>query len=151
MPSKRSPAKRRSGPPDTRDAVDQFMRELDHPLKPAIELLRSTILGSSPEIAEGIKWNSPSFYLKTSGAYFATINVHRRSRAEDCVLVILHLGARVRADSMPALVISDPDGLLEWLARDRCAVRFHDLKAVRAKQAAIQEIVRQWTRYTGAE
>jgi hypothetical protein len=118
MPSKRASVKRLSTPPDTRDAVDQHLRELDHPLKPAIELLRSTVLDASPEIAEGVKWNAPSFFLKTTGAYFATINVHRRSKAEG--------------------------HLLEWLAKDRCAATFHDLNEVEAKRAALQDIVRQW-------
>jgi hypothetical protein len=51
------------------EAVDEFMRELDHPLRPVLEAVRKTILGTHSEIGEGIKWNAPSFHFRE---YFAT-------------------------------------------------------------------------------
>ena len=126
------------------DAVGEFMRGLDHPLKAAVAMVRSIILGASPRIAEGIKWNSPSFYVMESSQYFATINTYRRAKTDDCVLIIFHQGARVKDSSTPGVTIRDPSGLLEWLAKDRCAVRFYDMKEVKANKAALQGIVRQW-------
>jgi hypothetical protein len=126
------------------DAVDEFMRGLDHPLKAAVAMVRSVILGASPRIAEGIKWNSPSFYVMESSQYFATINTYRRAKTDDCVLVIFHQGAKVKDSSTPGVTLHDPGGLLEWLAKERCAARFYDLKEVKAKKAAVQHIVRQW-------
>ena len=123
-------------------SVDEFMRGLDHTLAPALVLIRSTIRKASPRIAEGIKWNSPSFYLKESEAYFATVNVHERPKKGDCVGVIFHRGAKVR--SAPGPKIEDPDGILEWLGKDRAAAWFFDLKEVRAKKAALADVVRQW-------
>jgi len=110
--------------------VDEFMRKLNHPLKAELEVMRSIILGASPEIREGIKWNAPSF---------PTINIRK-----DVVLVILHLGAKVKDNSTAGLTISDPTGLLEWLAKDRAAVKFLDMKAIKAGRAALEHIVRQW-------
>jgi hypothetical protein len=117
------------------------MRALDHPLKPALQLVRVTILGASPKITEGIKWNAPSFRVKE---YFATVNVYRKARTPDCVLVILHLGAKVRGKGAALPEIDDPAGLLEWLSKDRAAVRFAALKEAKAGQPALRAIVRQW-------
>jgi hypothetical protein len=128
--------------PPVPKSVDEFLSGLDHPLKPALELVLATIRSASPRIAEGIKWNSPSFYLKESEAYFATVNVNTRSRGRDCVSVILHQGAKVK--SAPGLTIDDPDGLLEWLGKDRAAVWLYDGKEIEAKKAALRGVVRQW-------
>lgn len=119
--------------------VDEFMRKLDHPLKAELKAVRTIILGTSPEISEGIKWNSPSFRTKE---YFATINIRK-----DEVLVILHLGAKVKDNSTAGLTISDPNGLLEWLAKDRAAVKFRDMKVIKSSRTAFENVVRQWTAY----
>lgn len=116
--------------------VDEFMRRLDHPLKAGLEALRSIILGASPRISEGIKWNSPSFRVDD---WFATINIRKGA-----ILVILHLGAKVKDNSTDGLSISDPSGLLEWLAKERAVVKFVDMKAIESGRAAFVKIVRQW-------
>lgn len=120
--------------------VDEFMRELEDPLKPALEAVRRIILGVNAQIREGIKWNAPSFYVNE---YFATVNV-RAMRGRECVLIIFHQGAKVKDSSVEGLEINDPTGLLEWLAKDRCAVKFYDLSEVNSKKAALEDIVNQW-------
>ncbi len=132
MATTKKPARSRTGAND----VEDFMRKLDHPLKAELEAVRSIVLGVNPEISEGIKWNSPSFCFKE---YFATINIRK-----DVVLVILHLGAKVKDNSFAGLTISDPTGLLEWLAKDRAAVKFRDMNAIESNRAAFKNIVRQW-------
>ena len=119
--------------------VDSFMAELEHPHKPAIEAIRRVVCGADPAIAEGIKWNAPSF--RTAG-YFATTHL----RAKQGVGLILHLGAKVR--DLPGVTIDDPDGLLTWLARDRAIVTFANGDEVRNRKAALEHIVRQWIRHT---
>ena len=42
--------------------------------------------------------------------------------------------------------VSDPAGLLEWRAKDRCLVTLGDGKGFQAKRAALQAIVRAWIR-----
>jgi hypothetical protein len=54
------------------------------------------------------------------------------------------MATTVKNKSTPGIAIRDPSGLLEWLAKERCAARFHELNEVKAKQAALQDIVRQW-------
>jgi len=116
--------------------VDRFLGALDHPLKPAVEAVRAIVLGASPKVAEGVKWNAPSF--RTS-EWFATVNVR-----EDAVLLVLHLGAKVKDGSTAGLAIDDPGGLLDWRSKDRALVRFPDLESVRSRKAALAKIVRQW-------
>jgi hypothetical protein len=114
------------------------MASLDHPLKDVVEMLRQIICAADGSIGEGIKWEAPSF--RTTG-YFATTHL----RAPDGIGLIFHLGARARED--PMLEIADPERLLEWLGRDRAIVRFGAVDHVRAREAALRELVRQWIRY----
>ncbi len=132
MAATKKPAKGQTGANEVAD----FMQKLDHPLKAEIEAVRAIILGVSPEISEGIKWNSPSFRVNE---YFATVNIRK-----DALLVILHLGAKVKDSSFAGLTINDPAGLLEWLGKDRAAVRFQDMKAIESNRTAFENIVRQW-------
>ena len=103
----------------------------------AIDMLSKTILAAHAEIGEGIKWNSPSFYYQTPTKYFATI--HTRSGSSR---LILHQGAK--ATNAPKPEIVDPQGLLDWLGKDRCSIVIRDAKHVKANAAAIQDIIRQW-------
>src|SRR5262245_39303542 len=73
-------------------AVDEFLEKLDHPLKPVVEAIRSTIRSVDSHITEGIKWNAPSFYCNE---WFATANV----RGKDSVMIVFHLGAKVKDNS----------------------------------------------------
>lgn len=122
---------------DTTAAVDAFIAALDHPAKPAIELLRRIMLHADPSIAEGIKWKSPSF--RTS-EYFATVN----RRAKSGIGVILHFGAKVRQLPAGATAIDDPQRLLKWLAADRAMLEFKDPADLGAKESALTAIIRQW-------
>lgn len=117
-------------------AVAEFLRDLDHPLKAEVEALRKIILGVDPGIGEGIKWNAPSFHTTE---HFATFNL----RTKDRVRLILHTGAK-KCSKSAAVKIADPEGLLEWLAEDRCLVTFQNEKEVRAKRKALEAIIRQW-------
>ena len=60
------------------------------------------------------------------------------------MLVVLHQGAKARAGGPSKASIDDPGGLLEWLGKDRAAVRFENLHDVKAKERAFQGIIRQW-------
>jgi len=138
MPAKVSstkPAKRNGSAPET---VETFLAALDHPRKPEIIVLRQIMLSADPSIGEGIKWNAPSFH---TSEYFATFHL----RAKEGVQLILHLGAKVRADA--SVTIADPESLLVWLAKDRATVQFGDKNDIQAKRAAFLDIIRQWIRF----
>jgi hypothetical protein len=120
--------------------IPEFMRLLDHPLKEEMEAVLMLIRNADASISEGIKWNAPSFSV---GEYFATVN----ARGQDAVQIVLHLGAKVRADITDRIAISDPKGLLQWLGKDRASVKFHDRNEVETGGLAFQEIIRQWIKH----
>jgi hypothetical protein len=117
-------------------AVNDFMADLDHPLKDEIETVRRIIRGANAAIKEEIKWNAPSF---RTTEFFATLHL----RARDKIQIVFHLGAKARDDA-PSMTIADPGGLMKWLAKDRCLVTVRD---VAANEKALAAIVRQWLAY----
>ncbi|MFY0529829.1 protein kinase domain-containing protein [Archangium gephyra] len=135
-PAKKSTKRGASAP----ESVETFLASLEHPFKQEILALRQIILGADPRIAEGIKWNAPSFH---TSEYFATFQL----RAKDGVQVILHLGAKTRDTAATGIAIADPDALLEWLAKDRASVKFRDLKDIAAKRSAFAKVLREWLAY----
>ncbi|BCW88494.1 hypothetical protein sos41_16350 [Alphaproteobacteria bacterium SO-S41] len=119
--------------------VDAFMAKLRDPRKAAIEAIRQAILAAAPEIREGIKWNMPSFRLAD---YFATTNLN----PEGGVRVILHTGAKAKASGVGREAVPDPDGLLQWLAKDRAMVAFDGVADVTTKRKALQAIIKAWVK-----
>lgn len=113
------------------------MAALEHPFKDLVQAIRMSILAVDPGIAEGVKWNAPSY--RTS-EYFATTNL----REKKGVGMILHLGAKVRAVDPGGLAIDDPDTLLKWLAKDRAQIVFSSMEDFFGKRARFESIVRSW-------
>ena len=125
---------------DSTEAVNAFMKNLDHPFKAEIEVIRKTILDAAPGIREGIKWNAPSF---RTTEYFATMNL----REKVGVGLILHLGAKVKSVPAGGLGIQDPGRMLKWLGKDRAAVVFKDVKDLATHKNALAALIRQWVRH----
>lgn len=125
---------------DTREAVDQFMAALDHPHKADIEALRRAICAVDAGIAEGIKWNSPSW---RTTEYFATTHL----RGKTGFSLILHLGAKARELPKGGLAIADPAGLLKWLGKDRAQVEFASAADFYAKLPRLEALLRDWIRH----
>jgi len=132
----------RSGPRED-PAVDEMLRATDHPLRREIGEVRRILLDADPAIREGVKWNAPSF---RTTEWFATLNNPGNPRARDRVMLVLHAGAKAKGIETKGKV-PDPEGLLEWLGKDRALVTFADGKAIRARKAALQALVREWTRH----
>lgn len=125
---------------DSSAAVDAFMRTLEHPFRAEIELLREILLGADPTVAEGIKWNVPSF--RTSG-YFATTHL----RGKGTLGLIFHLGAKTRELPAGGLAIADPAHLLNWLGKDRAMIEFRTRAEIEAARDALAALVREWIRH----
>ncbi len=139
MPPKKKPTPHGTAA-DTSAAVDRFVRDLEHPHKDTVEAIRAAIMGADPGIAEGIKWNAPSY---RTGEYFATTNL----REKKGIGVVLHLGAKVRSLPAGGLVLDDPAKLLKWLAADRATVVFEGLADFERKRAPFVHLVREWIAY----
>jgi len=119
------------------DTVEQFVRNLDHPMKPGIEALRNAILASNDAITEQVKWNAPSFVY--NGEDRVTFTLHPPTR----IRLVLHRGAKVRADSAD-FTFADPSGLVAWSTPDRGVVTFTSVRDAADKEAALLELVNRW-------
>ena len=137
MPARRIP---HSTPADTSAAVDAFMATLDHPHADAVQRLRALVLGVDPTVAEGVKWNAPSW---RTTEYFASTQL----RLKAGVGLVLHRGAKTRALPDGGLPIDDPQGLLRWPAPDRALLVFADRAAIETQAVAVQAVLRQWIAY----
>jgi hypothetical protein len=103
--------------------VNDFMRELVHPLKAEIEAVR-TIIKSNGKIAERVKWNAPSFFYVDD---LATIHV----KAKQHVQLIFHHPTIVQIKS----------ALLEGDYKDRRMMYFETMKDVKARKKELLRIV----------
>lgn len=117
--------------------VAAFERSFKHPLKADIDTVRAIILSSRKGIEEIVKWNS--FTFRYAGLDFATVN-HRSS---DTVQLVFHTGAKVRSLSQP-LNITGPDGMIKWLAADRCMITVGAGSEIARRKKPLQTIVRNW-------
>ncbi len=129
--------KKAAAPKGVDDDVERFLAALDHPAKAEILAVRALIRGVDPAVQESVKWNAPSFHTTE---HFATFHL----RHEPGVQVVLHLGAKPRADAQARATISDPGALLRWRGVDRATVTFESAADVRAKQQAFVAVLRQW-------
>ena len=109
--------------------VDDFIAQLDHPLKAELEAVRAAILKASPRIEEAMKWKSPTFMYRGN---IASID----PRSKKHVLLMFHTGAS----------IGDPDGVLEGDGKVARYVRFADAADVKRKQRAVVALVKAWVR-----
>lgn len=117
--------------------LEAFLAALEHPRKQEISALRAIISSVDPTIREDIKWNAPSFH---TSEHFATFNL----RHKEGVQIVLHLGAKPRANVSLRTEVADPEAILEWRGADRATVDFADLSDVKAKEKALRRVLQQW-------
>jgi hypothetical protein len=110
---------------------------MKHPVEPEIRAIRSIILGADPGIAEGIKWNAPSFH---TSEHFATFHL----RGKSGVQVVMHCGTKPRSGITMRDSIADPEALLEWRDANRATVTFADVKDIKRKERDFADIIRRW-------
>ena len=142
MAKKKPASKRRAratsrGESRTDPDVDELMDALEHPLKADLERARALVLAASPAVHEAVKWNAPSF--RTSD-FFATLDL----RTKDTVRFVFHTGAKAKDSRTEGVPVDDPEGLLQWLAKDRALVTLGQGAELRRKGPALQALVRAW-------
>ena len=135
----RKRAERRESVGSQRDPeVDAFLADLDHPLKNDYETARAILLGVSPSIRDGIKWNGPSF---RTHEWFATLFL----RSRDAVQFIFHCGPKAK-DGATKMDVPDPGGLIRWVSGNRCIVTLGAGREIAKRRAVFEAIVRAWIR-----
>ncbi len=117
--------------------VEQYLADLEHPLKAGVVRLRAAILASNPAITEHVKWNAPSFCVD------GTDRVTFRLRPGARLQLVFHRGAVKRTDTED-FVFHDPTGLMAWLAPDRALVDLPTLEVVAQHEQDVVTLVNRW-------
>ncbi|WP_316771993.1 DUF1801 domain-containing protein [Pedobacter frigiditerrae] len=114
--------------------VDELISKLDAELKTTVQTIRELILAIDEEIAEQVKWNSPSFYFTGEMKAFdpkeykrdiVVCNIHRGK-----ILLVFPTGAKVKS----LLKGNDyPDG--------RKIIAVEDLTAITIE---LQQLIKDW-------
>ncbi|MBE0683648.1 MAG: DUF1801 domain-containing protein [Anaerolineales bacterium] len=118
---------RKKGSPVSRtDQVEEFLRELGHPLKAEVEAVRTIIKSVNKDINEEIKWKAPSFNYK--GEYMVTFNLREMKR----IHLVFHnpLIPKVKSE------------LLEGNYKDRRMTYFADMQDVKAKKPLLEKALK---------
>lgn len=126
--------------PTNQEQVTAYIQKLEQPLAETITFLRQIILEIDGEIAEHIKWNSPSFYYSGEMKPFdpkeykrdlMVLNIHRK----ESILLVFPTGDK----------IEDASGLWEGNYTDgRRLAKIKDLEDAKAKQHHLQNAIKDW-------
>jgi hypothetical protein len=117
--------------------VTQFLDASTHPLRDAIELLRSIILETDEGIGENIKWNGPNYTF--AGEDRITMKIHPPKQVQ----LIFHRGAKKQEQPKERL-INDPYGLLDWRENDRAIVGFRNPDEISSDQEKLTFLIDSW-------
>lgn len=117
--------------------VDQYITELEHPLKNEFIEIRSLICNHFPQLTEIIKWNAPSYQTEEND--FLTFNLSKSKE----IKLIFHRGAKVKEQPKDKL-ISDDSNLLKWASNDRAIATFTTLEEIKANESTLILIISNW-------
>lgn len=106
--------------------VDEFMNNLDHPLKAEVQVVREIIKSVNQEITEEIKWKAPSFSYH--GSYFVTFNLWERKK----IHLVFHNPEIAKVKSK----------MLEGDYEDRRMAYFADLQEISAKRSLLEKVLK---------
>lgn len=121
------------------EQVTEHIKKLEPAFGKIIEVIRQIILKSDKEVGEHIKWNNPSFYYTGEMKPFDPKEYKR-----DIIVMNLFKG-RIMLVFPSGAKIKDPSGLLEGDYKDgRRTMTFADIKDVKAKEKALQNLVKEW-------
>lgn len=126
------------------EEVDNFIKNIEHPLKKGMVLLREIIVSADKEITEHIKWNAPSFCYNDDDRI--TMNSEARILKDNSLSLMFHRGAKKK--DIKGFKFTDDEGLFEWLAPDRALMKFKTVKDVETKKSALKKIVKKWLQAT---
>ncbi|EGG38127.1 DUF1801 domain-containing protein [Paenibacillus sp. HGF5] len=124
------------------EQVEEYLHQLEHPLKKEIEEVRSFILSVDDRITEHIKWNAPSFCVQ--GEDRITLNL----QGKGFVRLIFHCGAKVKDHDIKGTLTEDTAGLLEWASYDRAIVKIVDIHDLEQKKEQLKAVIARWIEVT---
>ena len=115
------------------EQVNEYMQQLEHPLKAEVEALRSIILNATSKLAERVKWNSPSFYLASDPKKdLSAFNLREQKHVH--MVLVFYNGA----------MIHESNGLLKGDYKDRRMAYFESMEDIDNKKETLEKVVREW-------
>jgi hypothetical protein len=121
------------------EKVDEYIKNLDHPLSDVVQYIRKVIMSIDKSIGEGIYWNAPTFYFtgemkpfeaKEYKRYLAGFVFNRK----DSIRMVFLQGANV----------DNKDGLLEGDYKDgRRLAEFTGMGDAKNKEKALKQVIRE--------
>lgn len=116
-----------------------FLAACKHPLLAELLALREIVRQAAPKLAEGVKWNAPSYHM-AGGDDCITFNLS----AKDRVRLVFHCGAKVQGTRGKGPLVEVDHGWLQWPADDRAVATFHGMAEVEEAKPALVKLVRAW-------
>ncbi len=128
------------------EQVAEHIKKLEPALGKIVETLRQIILSADKEVGEHIKWNNPAFYYTGEMKPFDPKEYKREIAVFNLfkgrIMLVFPSGAKV----------NDTSGLLEGDYKDgRRTIVFADMVDVKAKEKALQTIVKKWLKLVEKE
>jgi hypothetical protein len=122
-----------------KEQVTEHIKKLDPSFGKIIEAVRQIILNTDKEIGERIKWNNPSFY------YTGEMKpIDPKEYKREIVVFNLYKG-RILLVFPGGAKVNDESGLLEGDYKDgRRTTIFKDMKDVKSKEKALQNVIKEW-------
>ncbi|MEO7174873.1 MAG: DUF1801 domain-containing protein [Saprospiraceae bacterium] len=120
-------------------SVDEHIQKLPADLEQLSQAIRVTILGSSKEVGEQIKWNSPSFFFQGEMKDFDAKEYKRdlivMNIRKGRVLLIFPTGDKIKLNT----------SILEGKYEDgRRMVTIKNLEDLKNKDEALRAVIKQW-------
>lgn len=112
---------------NTNRVVDDWFKQLDHPLKDLMLEIREVILQADPRMSESIKWSAPTFSFEGN-----LLSI--QPRAKQFVSLLVHRGSEIPGDHP----------ILEGDAELVRTIRFTDAEDLAARRAELEGVVRVW-------
>jgi uncharacterized protein YdhG (YjbR/CyaY superfamily) len=114
--------------PTEAEKVVNYMTKLEHPLKAEIEVVRTMLKSTNPDLQERIKWNAPSYHLNEVD--LVTFN-HRMTNKVH--LVFHHIA-----------IVAVKSDLLEGDFTDRRMLYFENMADIEAKKGEFDRIMKEY-------
>ncbi|HEY6979256.1 MAG TPA: DUF1801 domain-containing protein [Chitinophagaceae bacterium] len=122
-----------------KEAVTAHIQKLEPGLGKIVEVIRQIILSTDKEIGERIKWNNPSFYYTGEMKPFDPKEYKRE------IIVMNLFKGKIMLVFPDGAKVNDSSGLLQGDYKDgRRITIFKDLDDVKAKEKALQNVIKQW-------
>lgn len=121
--------------------VEQLLSLLDHPDIDLINQMRRLINEAAPDLAEGVKWNAPSYAL--NGNDIITFNF----RNYGSVSLIFHTGPKGKDTKTGQHLFEDASGLAEWVADKRFVLKVANGRFLQTHAADITQLIQTWVAY----